>query len=370
MAYFSKGAFAFTALLLAIGWWFSASAHEFHDYYSDYPNFPPSLPSGHQPDEDINGSPPDSYPTKSCSFCIVATLQPPAYDVRPYRFDEATCAAIQQKISDFMNSLLEAANIYVFSPFVPTDCSGTQLNVCGAFNGSDVAAVHNVKKALQQQLPVFLELASDNDICQPQLEGYQVVISTEQFVEHRCLDDLSPSSKHCDPWAPFPSCSPSCRCDKNQGVLPYTVSPNWYTQPGNIRWGRNVTEYCFTVNTVDSSQLKPSSCYSVSDALAKIEWSAEDTLRSAVRGFTVYPAGGPMKTIADSWGATGTDTLKVTLNWTEEQANGGVVCVAIQNHITMSNLCKTGYGQCYVSIYNSYKSGSCCPTYRTGPPRQ
>ncbi|EFJ42019.1 extracellular matrix glycoprotein pherophorin-V13, partial [Volvox carteri f. nagariensis] len=115
-----------------------------------------------------------------------------------------------------------------------------------------------------------------------------------------------------------------------------------------------------------------STCYNANDALAKIEWylacvsmTAGDAFRSAVKGFTVYPAGGSNKTIADSWGATGTDTLKVNLNWNLLQANGGKVCVAIQNPFTMGDICKGALG--YASIFNRDNSDYCCPIYRTGP---
>ncbi|EFJ42018.1 extracellular matrix glycoprotein pherophorin-V4 [Volvox carteri f. nagariensis] len=301
---------------------------------------------------------------RPCDVCIAATIVPPANDVRPYRYDSATCAAIQQNIANAMNSLLGGANINVFSPFAPnaSQCFDTQIITCGRFNGSDTDALATLTGAVQQQLPAFVEIASGGSVCNPKLEKYTVTVSTINNVADQCLD-LSQSASCFLPGVPFPNCT----CNTTQGVMPFTVSPTWYAQPANVRWGRNVTEYCFTVNTLQPSQVVPSTCYNANDALAKIEWYASDAFRSAVKGFTVYPAGGSNKTIADSWGATGTDTLKVNLNWNLQQANGGKVCVAIQNPFTMGNICKGALGQCYASIFNRDNSDYCCPIYRTGP---
>ncbi|EFJ42051.1 extracellular matrix glycoprotein pherophorin [Volvox carteri f. nagariensis] len=305
---------------------------------------------------------------RPCDVCIAATIVPPAIDVRPYRYDSATCAAIQQNIANIMNSLLGAANVGAFSPFAPnaSQCFDTQIITCGRFNGSDSDALALLTEAVQQQLSNFIEIASGGNVCNPKLEKYTVTVSTINNVADQCLS-LSQSTSCFLPGVPFPNCT----CNTTQGVMPFVVSPTWYAQPANAHWGRNVTEYCFTVNTLPPSQVVPSSCYDPNDALAKIEFYAHDMYRPAVKGFSVYPATNSTTSrtfISDSWGALGVDTLKVSLNWTGEQANGGLVCVAIQNPITMSDVCKGGIGQqCYVSIFNRDNSDYCCPIYRTGP---
>ncbi|GIL76971.1 hypothetical protein Vretimale_8580 [Volvox reticuliferus] len=60
----------------------------------------------------------------------------------------------------------------------------------------------------------------------------------------------------------------------------------------------------------------------------------------------------------------------VNLNWTPAQANGGVICVALQKPFTMKHLCLGG--RCYASIFNrdieiNAGTGYCCPLFPTIP---
>ncbi|GIM10082.1 hypothetical protein Vretimale_13858 [Volvox reticuliferus] len=104
-------------------------------------------------------------------------------------------------------------------------------------------------------------------------------------------------------------CSCLSRCNTTQGVLPFIVSPSYYPRASPF-FGSLVTEYCFTLNTLPAAAIVPSTCYKANDLLAKIEWYADEALRSAVKGYTITPFGGPSKKVFPSWGAPGTSTLK------------------------------------------------------------
>ncbi|GIL56727.1 hypothetical protein Vafri_12042 [Volvox africanus] len=306
--------------------------------------------------------PPNVIAYRYCEVCVAAKLVPPANDVRPYRFDAATCATIQQQIADAMNAALSASNITpVFMPFAPnsTTCSDDTVRTCGVFNGLEVSTLESLFREVSGLMSYFIDVAAGGNVCNPQLEGYSVEITTE---DNPCLD-VSQSASCYLPPTPFPNCT----CNTTQGVLPFLVSPNYYSR-ANSSWGSSVTDYCFTLDTLSAAAIVPSTCYSANDKLAKIEWYANEALRSAVKGYTIYPAGATSgKKVSPSWGAAGTSTLKVTLNWTDAEANGGLVCVAVQKPYTMADLCKGAPGQCYASLFNRDNSDYCCPIFRAGP---
>ncbi|GIM03923.1 hypothetical protein Vretimale_8579, partial [Volvox reticuliferus] len=154
------------------------------------------------------------------------------------------------------------------------------------------------------------------------------------------------------------------RCNTTHGLLPFTASPTYYRQT-SLFFGMYVIEYCFIINSVPEDRILPSTCYKANDPLAKMELYANETLRSAVKGFYVKAAGSSSRTVLASWGPQGTNTLKVNLNWADEEANGSVVCVAIQKPYTMDDLCLGAPGQCIVSLFNRDIGDSCCPFFST-----
>ncbi|GIL70005.1 hypothetical protein Vretimale_19698 [Volvox reticuliferus] len=313
---------------------------------------PPTPPSPLQ-------QPPQVIANRPCDVCVTAMLTPPQYDIRPYRFDNATCAAIQQSIADDMNYLLSFEEIDVYTPFSAQECTGTRAVTCGSFSGNDLDKLQdmfNILDATYELLLYFLYAAFDGDVCDPRIENYAVTVTTDG---NQCLD-LTQSVACSPPMAPFPNCT----CDTTQGVLPYMVAPTYYTR-ASLMYGPSVMECCFSVKTLRQDQVVPSTCYKANDTLAKIEWLANDAQRSVVKGFTVTPAGGPTKTVSPSWGAKGTNTLKVNLNWSEAQADGGVVCVALQKPYTMEDLGLPWIYQSYVSVFNRDSQDYCCPLFRT-----
>ncbi|GIM08220.1 hypothetical protein Vretimale_12305, partial [Volvox reticuliferus] len=318
---------------------------------------PPPPPSPPPP-----SPPPPAVPSyRPCEVCVAAKLIPPANDVRPYRFDAATCAAIQRNISDAMNAALNASNISpIFAPFAPnsTTCLDDQVLTCGNFNAEDVGKMESLFNEVSGLLSYFIGVASSGNICNPNLDGYTVLITTDG---NSCLD-VSQSASCLLPPGPFPNCT----CNTTPGVLPFIVSPSYYPR-ASPSFGSLVTEYCFTVNTMPAAAVVPSTCYKANDLLAKIEWYADEALRSVVKGYTITPSGGSNKKVSPSWGASGASTLKVNLNWNGTEANGGLVCVAVQKPYTMQNLCKGALGQCYASVFNRDNSEYCCPTFRAGP---
>ncbi|GIL86128.1 hypothetical protein Vretifemale_14553 [Volvox reticuliferus] len=238
-----------------------------------------------------------------------------------------------------MNAALNASNISpIAAPFAPnsTTCFDDTVLTCGNFNGEDLSKLERLFNEVSDLLSYFIGVASSGDICNPKLEGYTVLITTQDNI---CLD-VSQSASCFLPNQPFPNCT----CNTTQGVLPFIVSPSYYPRASPF-FGSLVTEYCFTLNTLPAAAIVPSTCYKANDLLAKIEWYADEALRSAVKGYTITPFGGPSKKVFPSWGAPGTSTLKVNLNWNGTMANGGLVCVAVQKPYTMQNLCKGAPGQ-------------------------
>ncbi|GIL76958.1 hypothetical protein Vretimale_8588 [Volvox reticuliferus] len=260
-----------------------------------------------------------------------------------------------------MNAALNASNISpIPAPFAPnsTTCFDDTVLTCGSFNGADVSKLESLFNDVSGLLSYFIEVASSGDICNPKLEGYSVLITTD---DNSCLD-ISQSASCFLPREPFPNCT----CDTTQGVLPFVVSPTYYPRASPF-FGPSTTEYCFTISTLPPADIVNSTCYQAGDKLAKIEWYADESLKSMVKGYTITPFGGPSKKVSPSWGASGVSTLKVTLNWNDTEANGGLVCVAIMKAVNMETLCKGAPGQCYASVFNRDNSDYCCPIFRTGP---
>ncbi|GLC50677.1 hypothetical protein PLESTB_000406900 [Pleodorina starrii] len=240
------------------------------------------------------------------------------------------------------------------SYFAPnaSKCSGLAVAVCGTFFSSVDAQAFTA--TAEELLPFWIEVAAGGSVCSPELEGYNVVVTTDQ---NTCMP-LASSVSCSLPFTPFPNCT----CNTTQGILPFTISPRYYPLPNA---NKTTTEYCFPIATIPASQMVPSACGSANDTLTKIEWFANQNMSAAIKGFTLYPAFGNATRLSASWGASGTNTLKATgINWTVAQASGGLVCVELRKPFTMDDICLGFPSQCYASTFNSNKD--CCPIYRTG----
>ncbi|GIL76538.1 hypothetical protein Vretifemale_6203, partial [Volvox reticuliferus] len=289
-----------------------------------------------------------------CKVCITAKLQPPAIDIRPYRYDEETCASIQQNISASINTALINSNIPMVSYFTPNAslCSDLEVTVCGTFFSSVDA--DSFQDTAEQLLSFWISEAAGGNVCQPELEGYTVIVTTG---DDSCLP-ISGSVSCSLPITPFPNCT----CNTSQGILPFLVQPRYYPLPSV---NKATTEYCFLVSTIPEDEIVPSTCGVASDKLTKIEWYANQNVSSWIKGINLYSAVGNVTKLAASWGAAGTNTLKATpINWTSAQANGGMVCIEVKKPKSMEDVCLGFSGQCYASTFNSNKD--CCPIYRTG----
>lgn len=74
------------------------------------------------------------------------------------------------------------------------------------------------------------------------------------------------------------------------------------------------------------------------------------------------PRAGNTTVIAASWSAKGDATIKATsLNWSLQQADGGEVCLDLDDDITLADFCLSDYNGCYLNVFDV--SRKCCPLY-------
>ncbi|EFJ45689.1 extracellular matrix glycoprotein pherophorin-V9 [Volvox carteri f. nagariensis] len=344
------------------------------------PSPPPPPPSPSPPPPPPPPSPPPAPPPFvpgffDCELCFAAELTPPT-DSAPYRFDNATCTAFQTAVSEDMNSILQNFNVTIKSPYPnSTSCTGTQAIVCGKFLKGDLALLEQtVRSEIYQKVVKWLAIITGEGECKPQLSGYEVTVKTLPGASPACIDvEAAVLCLIYDPPPPPPPLPPlpfpNCTCNTTQNIMPYKLSPTWYTTNSSRSYA---SEYCFTLSVLPPELVVPSTCMSKNDTLAKLEWYIDERMRPAVKGFTLYPAVGPSRTVSPSWGATGVQTLKVNLNWNATMANGGKVCIAVAKPYRLEDLClgprgTASIGKCYASIFNRDSSDYCCPTYLTSP---
>jgi hypothetical protein len=158
---------------------------------------------------------------QDCAVCITARLRPPVNDVRPYRYDNATCLYIQASISASINAIIAAAGASMLSAFAPNpaNCFDLSVSVCGTFVSD--ADASKLKAAAEAQLPLWLAAAVGEarggsgggggvaiggvvgGVCRPELERYRVEVTTEG---EACLP-LNISTACFLPFNPFPNCT-------------------------------------------------------------------------------------------------------------------------------------------------------------------
>lgn len=140
-----------------------------------------------------------------CEVCVAAKLEPPPNDFRPFRYDGASCASVQQNIAGLMNAAVDAANIPMLQRFAPNSSyclSGTEVLTCGRINNTvDLSALdRTLDEAAQMSM---VAAAAGGDVCRPQLEGYHVVVET---YDNLCVN-FSRSAACALPDVPFPNCT-------------------------------------------------------------------------------------------------------------------------------------------------------------------
>jgi hypothetical protein len=85
----------------------------------------------------------------------------------------------------------------------PTKWSDTVVGVCGVFNRSNDIEDATFQAEMEALMPAWINAASGDDICDPELEGYSVAVAST----HPCLELFS--AMHCDPPPTnrFPNCT-------------------------------------------------------------------------------------------------------------------------------------------------------------------
>ncbi|GLI65218.1 hypothetical protein VaNZ11_008699 [Volvox africanus] len=310
-----------------------------------------------------NCPPPPSKPSANCTglVCFTAELIPPEVDVRPYRFDASLCdRATDALIAELEKTELGTQTLSSFlSLATSARCSETLYSICANFTTDyQEPFVENITTALEAaatEVVPFLLSEIAGSTCNPELDGYTVWART--FSE-KCVTFEDYKSITC-----FASNGrPPCLCNATQGILPYVIAARYYAQPGSRP---DTTEYCFNISKLPRDKVVPSTCADTS-SINKLEFYANRDLRTAIRGFNLYPATGGTARISDIWGSPYSNTLKATnVNWTAAQANGGRICAVLQNPVTMMDVCLGAPDdKCLVAIYNGNRD--CCPTFAAG----
>ncbi|GIL76540.1 hypothetical protein Vretifemale_6203, partial [Volvox reticuliferus] len=291
-------------------------------------------------------------PPPPCHGCVSAKLQPPVNDVRPYTYDFNECFRIQQDIAYNLNVAIYRDGVRMTSFFSldPSRCGDLEVSVCGTFFSA--ADAQGFQTSAEQLMPILLASAAGGSVCRPELEGYTVTVTTEV---DSCLP-LSGSVSCNLPITPFPGST----CNTTQGILPFIVDTRF--KPGAKTAA--TTEYCFTIKTTSEDKIVPSSCAGA-NVLSKVAWYANQNRSSVIKAINLYPSSGTASTLSPSWGAAGTGSLQTgPLNWSLAQANGGRVCIELNNPATMYDICLGFPAQCFVRVLSG--GADCCPTYRTG----
>lgn len=89
----------------------------------------------------------------------------------------------------------------------------------------------------------------------------------------------------------------------------------------------------------------------ITDTLLKAEVWGNDILiqRRKILGIFVTPGNSNVtRLISPSWGSAGEQTLKISpLNWTPEQANGGRICLELNDPSSLPGFCNGGVNTCW-----------------------
>ncbi|EFJ45616.1 extracellular matrix glycoprotein pherophorin-V8, partial [Volvox carteri f. nagariensis] len=297
--------------------------------------------------------PPDPPVFCTSQVCYIAELEPPTPDVRPYRFDDATCTSLKVQLGKASQAInVGSDTLASYLDLVLRVCEGTRVVMCSNFTESNVtdAAWKTAFAGANTELVTFFLSLISGPTCLPELDGY--TIRTRANSEKCVLFDEERSI----PCVPPPGVN--CSCDVKQGVLPFVVGARYAPAASLPPSKVPTTDYCFTIST--TTNIAPSNCTSIS-TIGKVELIADPSLRAFVRGFTLYLNNGTSTKISPTWGS---NTLRATnLLWSVAEADGARVCVTLRNPVTMIDICQGT--RCTVSVFNEDKD--CCPLFYSGP---
>ncbi|GIM13848.1 hypothetical protein Vretimale_16932 [Volvox reticuliferus] len=294
------------------------------------PPSPPPPPSRSSPPP-----PPPPTPMGDLDLCVFARLQPPSNDVRPYQYSMVDCLNIQQAFQDALWAVDLDGAVKSYGSIDSSRCRDREVSICGEAYNADGAGFFR-DYVIMAAMPALVEAADAGEtVCKPELQGYTVTVTAVgKSWQHSSSADCN------SPFVPFPGST----CNAMQGILPFIVDTRFTA--GTVT--ADTTEYCFTVHVLPEDKLEPSTCGAANDNLAKIEWEAkQDANPSVVRGFNLYPAVGASSKLSPSWAAAGGSNILTAgpLNWTLAQANGGRVCIEVENTVTLFDICQSLPGQ-------------------------
>ncbi|KXZ48449.1 hypothetical protein GPECTOR_28phG5a [Gonium pectorale] len=244
-------------------------------------------------------------------------------------------------------------------PFTKASCSSTLVKVCGEFFSNEDGA--KLTNQITDQANLWVQLIAGAAGCPAYLTGYNLIVkvagdgSNVASLPVSCLN--AEASQSCKPESVD---FPKCQCVTRPASTPFAVAPGMTTLPGR---SKSTTLYCFSLAIVTPSN--PSSPCGKTDNLLKAEIYADDQQRRKIVAIGIQAAGETSLTFKSPvWGSDGEQTLKATpLNWSKAQANGGKVCMELDNSTTLDSFCLGGSSKdtCFMNLFDDTKD--CCPLY-------
>ncbi|EFJ47810.1 hypothetical protein VOLCADRAFT_91798 [Volvox carteri f. nagariensis] len=253
-----------------------------------------------------------------------------------------TCCPIRyQFLVNEFTTIVSALNLTMSTAFAvdPSKCLPTTITVCGTFDEKPViidqladSMKYAVDAVVRDLMNEFCALSSGMSVFLDTDGNCFDVLSSSQST--RRLFDLSPQSTRrlfdlSSPW----SCSrpptpfPMCKCNQRVGITPFYSPSSISMEPGRLP---STTLYCFIIDQVPNKFLKTVPSCGPTGVLDKVEVYADEKRRRNITGIRVTPSGGPTRWLSPSWGANGTNTLKVTpLSWNTTRAVGSSVCLEL-----------------------------------------
>ncbi|GIL58041.1 hypothetical protein Vafri_13239 [Volvox africanus] len=293
------------------------------------------------------------FPSDACKVCINAELYPPEIDYRPYRFDEKDCNSFQSSVASLLNNVIDdngGQHNFGFLPD-PSLCEATKVSICDITSSPEDELVL-LQGWIIKFAPAFYDAVTGGKMCHPKYENYGLAVTVDS-----CGDLLAQPPDVANECGLLPPPSINCTCNTTTGISPYIVSSSFREEPSS---NSQTALYCFDI--LVNKDILPSTCSDI-DILRKVEFYAEQSLKSFVKSFRLSPNGGSPTTISPSWGPTGSNLLKASLYWTKDQATGASVCVEVKKPMTMLELC--GGWKCYVYLFNP--DLKCCPLSTSAP---
>ncbi|GFR50604.1 hypothetical protein Agub_g12688, partial [Astrephomene gubernaculifera] len=302
--------------------------------------------------------PPPPSPPPPCKVCVYFTLTATPSVIFPFSIPASDCQTYLDTVKPQVTDAATQAGARMLSAPELVTCSASQVKICSTFFSSADGA--KLQSFFDSQVQFWLEQIATPASCSSYLLGYQAEMtvggdgSDVKNLPTGCVSAYA--SQQC---AQSKINFPACVCNTKPLASPFAALPTLTTLPGRFK---STTLWCFTLATVTPSS--PTSTCGKTTTLAKAEIWANDNLRRKIAGIGLKPAGSAtMRYISASWGAVGENTLKATpLNWSKAQANGGQICLELENNTSPAEFCNTGSDDtCWINLFDTSKS--CCPLY-------